>query len=73
MAVARKPESFAVKLKKLRAAAKLTQQELARRAGVSVSLVFQSEQGHRDNPCMATLVKLARALGVGVEKLIAEE
>lgn len=73
MVVTKEQDSFAVRLKKLREAAKLSQKELAERAGVSVSIVFQSEQGQRIDPKMSTLVKLARALGVGVEQLIASE
>lgn len=73
MTVAEKKESFALRLKRLRESAKLSQQELAERSGLSVSLVAQSEQGLRSDPKMSTLLKLAHALGVGVNRLIAEE
>lgn len=58
-------------LKELREKAGLTQEELAKRAGVSLPLVFKIEQGSRDlkNSKMSTLVKLATALNCTVEDL----
>jgi transcriptional regulator with XRE-family HTH domain len=58
------------RLKQLREAHGLTQQELAVAADVSVSIVFQIEQGRQTNPKIATLLALAGALGVSVSALL---
>jgi transcriptional regulator with XRE-family HTH domain len=55
------------RLKQLREAAGLTQQELAFRAGLSVSNLSQIEQGKKADPRASTLLALARALGVTME------
>ena len=60
-------------LKRLRAAAGLTQQELATRAGLSMALVMALEQGRRDNPRLDTLRKLAAGLGCTVGQLAGDE
>jgi transcriptional regulator with XRE-family HTH domain len=57
------------RLKRLRAGRGLTQEELAARAGLSVSLVMALEQGKRGNPRLDTLLKLAAALGVTLDEL----
>jgi transcriptional regulator with XRE-family HTH domain len=56
-------------VKDLRAAAGLTQQELAVKAGLSVSVVSQIEQGTNADPRLSTLAALARALGVNLDQL----
>ncbi len=56
---------FAEILKALRAAADLSQPQLAERASVPVSTIRQFEQGRRE-PTYATLVKLAQGLGVSL-------
>lgn len=63
---------IADRLRKLRDAAGMTQQALAVKAEMSVGNVAQIEQGAISDPRISTLVKLAKALGVGVEELIAE-
>jgi transcriptional regulator with XRE-family HTH domain len=60
-------------MKRLRAAAGMTQQSLAIAAALSVSVVSQIEQGTNSDPRMTTLVALARALGVTVDALISGE
>jgi transcriptional regulator with XRE-family HTH domain len=60
-------------LKRLRARAGLTQQELATRSGLSIAQVVALEQGKRDNPRLDTLRKLAAALGCTVAELVGEE
>jgi transcriptional regulator with XRE-family HTH domain len=57
-------------LKELRERAKLTQQDLAIAAGLSVSAVTQIEQGINTEPRLTTIKKLARALGVTSDELI---
>lgn len=54
---------FAEKLKGLRKAAGLTQEALARRAGVPLPSLRGHEQGQRV-PSWASVCRLARALGV---------
>src|SRR5262245_43178878 len=60
------------RLKALRDAAGLSQQELAVRAGVSVSMVSHIEQGQKKDVKLSTLVTLAEALGVDVGRLAVE-
>lgn len=57
-------------LKRMRAAAGMTQQGLATAAALSVSVVSQIEQGTNRDPRMTTLVALAGALGVSVDVLV---
>lgn len=59
-------------LKELREKAGLTQEELAKRSGVSLPLIFKIEQGSRSlqRSQFSTLVKLAGALGCSVEELV---
>jgi transcriptional regulator with XRE-family HTH domain len=59
-------ETFAVKLKRLREAAGLTQPQLAERAGMHQFGVAKLEQGLRQ-PTWATVQALAAALGVSCE------
>jgi predicted transcriptional regulator len=47
----------------------MTQEQLARKADVSLGYIARLETGHHD-PKLSTLVKLARALGVPVTKLL---
>lgn len=58
--------SFRTRLKELRAQAQISQEELARRAELSVAALRGLEQTDRD-PQWSTVVKLAQALGVSVE------
>lgn len=51
---------------------RLSYEQLARRAGVSKGVVVQIEQA-RSNPNIATLCRLASALGVAVVDLLAED
>ncbi len=56
---------FAARLRELRIAAGLTQAQLADRAGMHLHGLTKLEQGDRE-PAWATVLDLARALGVGV-------
>lgn len=56
---------FAVRLRKLRADAGMSQYALAKASGVSKQAVSQLESGDSE-PTWATVQKLARALGVSV-------
>lgn len=54
---------FAVRLRELRDKAKMTQKELAAKAGMHLAGVFKLEQG-TNQPTWATIEALAKALGV---------
>jgi transcriptional regulator with XRE-family HTH domain len=58
------PGTFAVRLRRLREAAALTQEELATRAGLTVKAVGALERGERRRPYPHTLGALADALGL---------
>lgn len=60
------------RLRELRAARGLTQEQLCEAAGVSVDAVNRIENGTRI-PTLATLASLARALGVEVVDLVRTE
>jgi transcriptional regulator with XRE-family HTH domain len=62
-------EALARNLRRLRAERGLTLDELARRAGISRSMLIQIEQ-QRVNPTLAILVRLAQALDVGLAELV---
>jgi transcriptional regulator with XRE-family HTH domain len=59
---------FAARLKSLRHAAELTQEELATRAGLHTSSITQMERGVFV-PKMATSERLAQALGMTISNL----
>jgi transcriptional regulator with XRE-family HTH domain len=57
---------FAARLRQLRAEAGLSQEELARRAGMTLGAVAKLEQGLRQ-PAWPTLRALCQGLGVGLQ------
>ena len=57
-------------VRRLRVRQDLTQEALARRAGVTQGDLSKIESGERPNPSVATLKRLARALGVPVWELL---
>jgi transcriptional regulator with XRE-family HTH domain len=62
-------QTFGENLREARRAAGLSQEELAKRAGIDRPTISGYEHGKRE-PNMSTLVKLARALGVPAEALV---
>jgi transcriptional regulator with XRE-family HTH domain len=62
-------EKIAMRIKALRARRKLTQAELAERAGISHGYLARLETGRQD-PTITTLEKLAKALKVPIGKLL---
>jgi transcriptional regulator with XRE-family HTH domain len=56
-------------LKELRKAAGLSQMELARASGLSLSVITQLEQGRATDPKLSTLKALAKALGCTLDEL----
>ncbi len=57
-------------LKKLRNKKGWSQERLAREAGISYHTLIKIEQDRIKNPKLETLIKLARALGVSLDKLV---
>ncbi|MBO0833243.1 MAG: helix-turn-helix domain-containing protein, partial [Actinobacteria bacterium] len=66
-------EAFGILLRRLRADAGLTQEELAERAGLSVAAVSALERGERKHPYPHTVRMLATALSLGDEQRAALE
>ena len=64
------PRRLAAVIKKLREREKLTQEGLAKKAGVTQGYIAQLESGLRKNPSLPALRKLVRALGVPVGELL---
>jgi transcriptional regulator with XRE-family HTH domain len=62
-------QTFGENLREARRTAGLSQEELAKRAGIDRPTISVYEHGKRE-PNMSTLVKLARALGVPAEALV---
>ena len=62
-------DALARNLRRLRAERGLTLDKLAKWAGISRSMLIQIEQ-RRVNPTLATLVRLAQALDVGLAELV---
>jgi len=62
-------ERFAMRLKQLREARGLTQEELAKKAGVSRAYLARLEMGRHDPP-LSRLRTLAKALRVTVGTLV---
>jgi transcriptional regulator with XRE-family HTH domain len=58
------------RMKQLRAAADLTQQDVAQRGGLALSAVAQLEQGTATDPRMTTLLRIAKGLGVTLTELM---
>ena len=56
-------------LKKLREKKGLSQDRLAKLADVTNNTIIKIEQGENTNPTLATLKKIAKALGVSLDDL----
>lgn len=63
-------KALAQRIKKLREAAGLSQQDVATRGDLSVSLVAKLEQGKKADPRASTLLALAHALNVRPGELL---
>ena len=48
----------------------LSQEQLARKAEVTYSTLVKIESGSNDNPTIKTVMKIADALGVTIDKLV---
>ena len=58
------------KIKALRIKLKLSQDKLARKADIPFSTLVKIEAGYTPNPSIDTVVKIANALGVGLDELV---
>jgi transcriptional regulator with XRE-family HTH domain len=56
-------------IKEFRKKKEWSQQKLAEKSGLSFNTITRIEQGIGDSPTLKTLVKLADALGVGLDDL----
>ena len=61
---------IATVIRELRATKQLTQADLAKRARIARGYLADIEAGHRKNPSLAVLQRLAKALGVPVTALL---
>jgi transcriptional regulator with XRE-family HTH domain len=62
-------ERIGGRIKELREAAGMTQQQLAVKAGISLSNLSQIEQGKKDDPRLSTLVAVADVPSVSLDLL----
>lgn len=60
-----------MELRKYRRIAGLTQAQLAQKAGVDATLISRLERGQRQTASYETIVRLARALNLEPEELVA--
>jgi len=60
-------------LKRLRNKKGWSQERLAREAGISYQTLIKIEQDRIKNPKLETLIKLSRALGVSIDRLIGSQ
>jgi transcriptional regulator with XRE-family HTH domain len=63
-------ERFAANLRRIRRETGLSQEELSGRTGLHPTEISRLERAVRE-PRLGTMVRLARGLGVGLERLIA--
>lgn len=58
------------KVKELREKMDLSQEDLARQAGLGLGVIQKIEQGKTKDPSSSRLLRIAKALGVSMEKLL---
>jgi transcriptional regulator with XRE-family HTH domain len=63
---------LAQNIKRYRTAKKLSQEQLAQKAGITFSTLAKLESGANRNPTVHTLQQIARALGVSLDELMKE-
>ncbi len=72
MGTSKEASPLAERLKKIREKAGMSQQDLAVKAGLSISSVSQIEQGKKPDPRVSTIQALASALGVDCTALVGQ-
>ena len=65
----KQPSEFGRRLRELRLWLRLRPEDLAERAGVHPILIRKYENGYARDPKLSTAVKIARALGVKLDRL----
>ena len=65
--------SYLKNLKKPRNKKDWTQERLARESGISFHTLIKIESGRIKNPRLETLIKLAKALGVSIDRLVGSQ
>jgi len=60
-------------LKRFRLKKGWSQERLAREAGISYITLVKIERGNIQNPKLETLIKLAKALGVSIDRLVGSQ
>jgi transcriptional regulator with XRE-family HTH domain len=60
-------------IKKFRKLHKLSQEELAKKAGITYSTLIKLESGANTNPTIETVQKLAKVFVVGLDELVERE
>jgi transcriptional regulator with XRE-family HTH domain len=58
------------RIRKLRQKAELSQEGLARKAGITTASIAKIELGGSANPTIRTLARITRALGVSIDGLV---
>ena len=61
---------LAQNVKKLRKKHKLSQEEFAKKAGITYSTLIKIESGVNENPTIKTVIKLSKALNVPIDELL---
>jgi transcriptional regulator with XRE-family HTH domain len=64
---------LASNIKKYRQKSGLSQDQLARKAGIPYSTFLKIESGYTHNPSIHAVVNIAEALGVSIDKLVGKE
>jgi len=59
-------------IRKLRQQKKMSQDRLSKKADLALNTIVKIETGENPNPTLETLQKIAKALGVEIEKLLKE-
>ena len=62
---------LAKRIRELRNKKDLSQEKLARLAGVSYNTIVKIESGESKNPTIKTMAGIAKALGISLDELIA--
>ena len=63
-------KTLASNIKKYRQKSGLSQDQLARKAGIPYSTFLKIESGYTSNPSIQAVVSIAEALGVSIDELV---
>ena len=68
-----KSKMFPRKIRELRKKKKISQETLARLAGVSLNTIVKIESGESRHPTIQTIAGIAEALGISLDEIIKKE